>query len=146
MRTAEQANQSNDAIQAQLLAAQLSEPMRRALLTAGGMVNRDDLTGETVLDYCPGHESLAGAHMGTSVLCEQPCAEAVAAYRAERTPDPDDLHVRVTDGVGVATVIALTARGILAQEPVFDEFNQPQRALTDLGYRVHSVLKVQATR
>lgn len=143
MRTPEQTRTTQQAIRAQLMAAQLTEPMRRAMLTAQGTVNRDDLTGDTVADYCPGHESLRGDSMGASDYCEGTpvCVQAVDAYRAERTPDPDVLHVRKDDTVKIGTVCALVDRGLLERQPVLDEYGTPQHVLTDLGYAVLAVLQ-----
>jgi hypothetical protein len=143
MRTAEEANATNKALRAQTLAATLTEPMRRALLNAQGTVNRDDLTGDTVADYCPGHESLRGDLMGASDYCEgaRVCNEAVDAYRAERTPDPDMLHVRKSDTVKIGTVCALIDRQLLETVPTYSEHGWQQHALTDLGYDVHAHLQ-----
>lgn len=142
MRTPEQTKATQQALRAQLLAAQLTEPMRRAMLAAQGTVNRDDLTGDTVADYCPGHESLRGDRMGASDYCDgtPACSQAVDAYRAERTPDPDVLHVRKSDTVKIGTVCALLDRGLLERSPILDEFGTPQHVLTDLGYDVHTYL------
>jgi hypothetical protein len=143
MRTAEQANATQEALAAQLLAAQLTEPMRHALLAAQGTVNRDDLNGDTVADYCPGHEVLRGDYMGRSFYCEgtRVCKQAVDAYRAERTPDHDVLHVRKSDTVKVGTVCALIDRRLLENAPTFDEFGTPQHVLTDKGMATYQVLK-----
>lgn len=142
MRTSEDANATNRALQAQLLASRLTGAMVAAMLTAQGTVNRDDLTGDTVADYCPGHESLRGDRMGASDYCEgaNVCPQAVDAYRAERTPDADVLHVCKSDTVKIGTVCALLDRGLLERQPVLDEFGTPQHVLTDLGYDVHTYL------
>lgn len=143
MRTAEQANATNRALQVQLLASKLTPAMASALLNANGTVDRLDLTGETVDDYCPGHETLRGDLMGISLFCEgrQVCKQAVDAYRAEREPDQDVLHVRTSDTVKVGTVVALMARGLLQREQVYDEFGWPQHLLSELGYEVRAALK-----
>lgn len=143
MRTAEQANATNRALQVQLLASKLTGAMASALLNANGTVDRLDLTGETVDDYCPGHETLRGDLMGASLFCEgrQVCKQAVDAYRAEREPDQDVLHVRTTDTVKVGTVIALIQRGLLEREIVADEFGAAQHVLSELGYEVRAVLQ-----
>jgi hypothetical protein len=142
MRTPEQATATQKALRAQLTAAELTEPMRHAILNAQGTVNRDDLTGDTVADYCPGHESLRGDRMGVSDHCEGMaiCQQALDEYRAERTPDTDILHVRKSDTVKIGTVCALLRRGLLEATPVLDEFGTPQHILTDLGYDVHAYL------
>lgn len=143
MRTAEQANATNRELQVQLLASKLTAAMASALLNASGTVDRLDLTGETVADYCPGHETLRGDLMGASLFCEgrQVCKQAVDAYRAEREPDQDVLHVRKNDTVKVGTVVALMARGLLQREQVYDEFGWPQHLLSELGYEVRAALQ-----
>lgn len=143
MRTAEQANATNRELQVQLLASKLTAAMASALLNASGTVDRLDLTGETVADYCPGHETLRGDLMGASLFCEgrQACKQAVDAYRAEREPDQDVLHVRKSDTVKVGTVVALMARGLLQREQVYDEFGWPQHLLSELGYEVRAALQ-----
>lgn len=142
MRTPKQAKTAQQTLRAQLLAAQLTEPMRHAMLTAQGTVNRDDLTGDTVADYCPGHESLRGDRMGASDYCEgaNACQQAVDAYRAERAPDAEVLHVRKSDTVKIGTVCALLDRGLLERSHVYDEYGWPQHLLTDLGRDVHAHL------
>jgi len=137
----------SQAISAQLLASKLTVPMAAVLLAAQGTVNRDDLTGDTVADYCPGHESLRGDRMGASDYCEgsRVCKQAVDAYRAERTPDPDVLHVRTSDTVKVGTVLALMNRGLLEKAPTYDEFSRPQHILTELGAAVRDARQA-ATR
>jgi hypothetical protein len=143
MRTAEQANATNRALQVQQIASKLTAAMASALLNASGTVDRLDLTGETVADYCTGHETLRGDLMGASLFCEgrQVCKQAVDAYRAEREPDQDVLHVRTSDTVRVGTVIALIQRGLLQREQVYDEFGWPQHLLSELGYEVRAVLR-----
>jgi hypothetical protein len=137
MRTTAEANQTNRAIAAQLLAAKLTEPMRRALLSAQPTeLNQPEW--DYVADYCPGHESLRGDSMGASVHCpvDSPCPEAQAAYNADRAPDPDFLHIDVTDTVKVATVVALMQRGLC-----LDGRTGNDHKLTDLGYDVHAYLQ-----
>jgi len=143
MRTPEQANATNRALHVQNIVSRLTAPMVNALLAAQGTVNRDDLTGGTVADYCPGHESLRGDRMGASDYCEGTpvCRQALDAYRAERTPDADILHVRKSDAVKIGTVCALLDRDLLERSPVFDEYGTPQHVLTDLGCDVHTYLQ-----
>jgi hypothetical protein len=143
MPTADQANATNHALQVQRIISRLTGPMTNALLAAQGTVDRESLTGETVADYCPGHESLRGDRMGASDYCEgsRVCQQAVDAYRAERTPDPDVLHVRKSDVVKIGTVCALIDRRLLENVPTYDEYGWPQHALTDLGAEVHAALK-----
>jgi hypothetical protein len=143
MRTAEQANATNRALQVQQIASKLTAAMASALLNASGTVDRLDLTGETVADYCTGHETLRGDLMGASLFCEgrQVCKQAVDACRAEREPDQGVLHVRTSDTVKVGTLVALMARGLLEREQVYDEFGWPQHLLSELGYEVRAILQ-----
>lgn len=138
MRTDAETNQTNRTIAAQLLAAKLTEPMRRALLSAQPTVG--DVTWDTVSDYCPGHESLGGGSMMESVYCEpvDVCHDARVRYEADHAPDPDVLHVEVNQDHKVATVVALMARGLC-----LDGRAENGHKLTDLGYSVHVVLKAQ---
>jgi len=145
MRTPEQANATNRALHVQNIVSRLTAPMVNALLAAQGTVNRDDLTGGTVADYCPGHESLRGDRMGTSDYCEgtRVCKQAVDAYRAERTPDPDVLHIRKSDAVKIGTVCALIDRRLLENVPTYDEYGWSQHGLTELGEEVRAHLQAQ---
>jgi hypothetical protein len=147
MRTAAEANATNHALHVQNIVSRLTAPMVNALLTAQGTVNRDDLTGDTVADYCPGHESLRGDRMGASDYCEgtRVCQQAVNAYRAERTPDPDVLHIRKSDAVKIGTVCALIDRRLVENVPTYDEYGWPQHGLTELGEEVRAHLKTQET-
>jgi hypothetical protein len=143
MRTAAEANATNHTLHVQRIISRLTGAMTAAMLSAQGTVDSDDLTGETVADYCPGHESLRGDRMGASDYCEgsRVCQQGVDAYRAERQPDPDVLHVRKSDAVKIGTVCALIDRRLLENVPVYDEFGWPQHRLTDLGEDVHAALK-----
>lgn len=136
MRTAEQANL---AIRAQLLAAELTPAMRVAVLSAQP-TELDQPQWDDAADYCTGHESLRGDLMGASFFCEGPqvCHQAREAYKADREPDPDMLHIEQTDDVRVATIVAVMQRGIcLDGRPGSDH------RLTDLGHQVWLALKAQ---
>jgi len=143
-RSPEQANATNNALRAQLLAADLTPAMRRAVLAARPTeLNQPEW--DHVSDYCPGHESLRGDRMGASDYCEgtRVCQQAVDAYRAERTPDPDVLHIRKSDAVKIGTVCALIDRRLVENVPTYDEYGWPQHGLTELGEEVRAHLKAQ---
>ena len=136
-RSPEQANATNNALRAQLLAADLTPAMRRAVLAARPTeLNQPEW--DHVSDYCPGHESLRGDRMGASDYCppERPCAEALAAFRADRAPDPDVLHIEANMDVKIGTVVALMARGVCLDGRAGNDHK-----LTDLGYDVHAYLQ-----
>lgn len=143
MKTSPETRRTERALRVQRVASRLTAPMVNALLNAQGTVDRDGLTGEVVADYCPGHESLRGDRMGASDYCEgsRVCKQAVDGYRAERTPDPDVLHVRKSDAVKIGTVCALIDRHLLENAPIYDEHGWPQHALTEFGRDVHIYLQ-----
>lgn len=137
MRTKEQVAATQAALRAQLMAAELTEPMRRALLSAQPtQLNQPDW--DYVSDYCPGHESLRGDAMGMSVFCpiDKPCKEAQDAYDADRAPHPHVLHIDVNEANKIATVVALLKRGICLDGRIGNDHK-----LTDLGYAVLAVLQ-----
>lgn len=139
MRTKEQAAATRAKLRAQLAAADLSEPMRRAMLTAQGTV-LDQPEWDTPADYCTGHESLRGDLMGASFYCEGStvCHQAMEAYKADREPDPDVLHIEVDERVKVATVVALMKRGLCLDGRAGNDHK-----LTVLGRNVYDVLKAR---
>lgn len=138
MRSKTEANQTNATISAQLIAAKLSEPMRRALLSAQPTVGEPEW--DVVADYCTGHEVLRADYMGRSFYCEgsQVCHQAREAYKADREPDPDVLHIEINHNNKIGTVVALMDRGIC-----LDGQRGNDHQLTDLGYQVHAILKAQ---
>jgi hypothetical protein len=122
----------------QAILSTLSPAMRRALLTATPLW--DDPEWDSVADYCEGHESLNGADMGRTVMCEQDpiCADAWARYHADRQPDPDRKVVTISADVTIGTVVALIGRG-LVEHAVNSRTRDHE--LTDRGLCVLHALK-----
>jgi len=141
MRTTEQSNATARTLRAQLLAAELSGPMRAALLTAEAAPPEPEW--DYPADYCQGHESLDfGAYVETLEYCETSpvCDQARTAYEADRQPDPDRLAIVCSGTVKHGTVVALLARKLVDPLMYADVNYNP---LTDLGVDVLAVLKAQ---
>lgn len=138
MRTAEQVNATQQALNAQLTAAALTEPMRRAILAAQAAPAEPEW--DQPADYCQGHESLRGDLMGASDYCEswQVCEQAREAYEADHAPDPDRLAILAGKPHQIGTIVALIHRG-LCSTLMYAEANYFE--LTDLGVQVFEVLK-----
>lgn len=113
----------------------MTPAMRRAVLAAAPTATPGDYT---VSEHCPGH---SGTHGVTYCDHDQPCAEALASYRAAHEPDPDVLHIASGSHAGVGTVVALISRGILTAPRLQSSH---EHGLTELGYGVHAALKAQA--
>lgn len=133
----------NDTVsEEQAILSTLSPAMRRALLAAEPLNAEPEF--DTPAEYCQGHESLDGAHMGVTVHCEDNplCADAWNRFHADRIPDPDRLTVTISPDVTIGTVVALIGRGLVEHAA---NGRTRDHELTDRGLCVlHALRALQA--
>lgn len=134
---------SNTVSEEQAILSTLSPAMRRALLAAEPLNAEPEF--DTPAEYCQGHESLDGAHMGVTVHCENNplCADAWNRFHADRIPDPDRLAVTISPDVTIGTVVALIGRGLVEHAA---NSRTRDHELTDRGLCILHALKALQER